>query len=134
MKADRAIVLFSHGSREKIWLAPIERIERKISARLDEKTVCVSAFLERSAPDIFTCVEELTKSGVGSISVIPIFISVGRHWLNQFPSIQSELRRQFPGATFRWADVIGEWEPLQEALAEMVVDFESTGRGKINPG
>ena len=88
----RGIVLFAHGSRDPLWHKPIEAVAAHI-ATLSPHTPVVCAYLELSTPDLETATGTLVQQGVQAITILPMFLGVGKHAREDLP------QRGFSGYT-----------------------------------
>jgi len=116
--APRAVVLFAHGSRDPLWHRPIEAVATSLSlAQPDLAVRC--AYLELSEPDLPTACAGLIASGCQQITVVPVFLGVGRHAREDLPLLISELRSQHPTVTFTLKPAVGEDPRLIALLANI---------------
>lgn len=121
----RGIVLLAHGSRDAKWREPFDSLSEKIAKRLPTALVRAS-FLKELEPDIYTAVDDLARAGVTRITVVPVFLAVGGHSANDFPSMANRLCVEHPGVKFRWTEVIGLWEEVIEAMAGAICAKEDS--------
>ncbi len=117
----RGIVLFAHGSRDPLWHKPMEAVAAHI-ATLSTHTPVVCAYLELSAPDLAAAVATLVDAGVQSITIVPMFLGVGKHAREDLPVLVAQLRQQHPVVQFTLQPAIGEDARLVQLLAHMALD------------
>jgi sirohydrochlorin cobaltochelatase len=117
----KAIVLFAHGSRDPLWHQPIEAVAARIEAQAPDTPVAC-AYLELSKPDLPTVVDRLTASGVTSISVIPMFLGVGRHAREDLPLLVTELQHKYPNLAITLTAAVGENSRLVHLLADIALE------------
>lgn len=117
----RGIVLFAHGSRDPLWHKPMEAVAAHI-ATLSAHTPVVCAYLELSAPDLAAAVATLVDAGVQSITIVPMFLGVGKHAREDLPVLVAQLRQQHPVVQFTLQPAIGEDARLVQLLAHMALD------------
>ena len=115
------IVLFAHGSRDPLWRQPMDAVAARITA-LAPATPVVCAFLELTTPDLPTAVQSLVDQGVGRVTVVPLFLGVGRHAREDLPVLMTQLQSQHPALEFRLQPAVGEDPRLTELLALMALD------------
>lgn len=115
-----AIVLFAHGSRDPLWHKPIEAVAAHI-ARVSPQTRVVCAYLELSAPDLAAAVTILVDSGVQAVTIVPMFLGVGRHAREDLPLLVAQLRQDHPNVAFSLQVAVGEDPRLVEMLAEIAL-------------
>ena len=116
-----AIVLFAHGSRDPLWHKPMEAVAARIrSQSADVEVAC--AYLELSQPDLPDTVAQLTGAGVGSITIVPMFLGVGRHAREDLPELVTQLRASHPAVHFHLQKAVGEDDRLVQMLASIALD------------
>jgi sirohydrochlorin cobaltochelatase len=116
----RGIILFAHGSRDPLWRQPVEAVAQRISQR--EPLVQVRcAYLELTTPDLPTATAELAAAGVRSITVVPMFLGVGRHAREDLPVLMADLRQQYPDLAFSLQAAVGEDPRLLALMAEIAL-------------
>jgi sirohydrochlorin cobaltochelatase len=114
----KATVLFGHGSRDPAWRIPIERVAKRM---LDIDTECLvrCAFLELTEPDLNVVTAELVAGGVMHITIVPMFLGVGRHAREDLPLLVTELRNTYPEISFVLRPSVGEEPGVIEMLANL---------------
>lgn len=117
----KAIVLFAHGSRDPLWHRPIEEVAAHI-ATLAPQAAVACAYLELSKPDLPTAVQTLVASGARHISILPMFLGVGRHAREDLPELVQQLRSTFPAIRFTLKPAIGEDPRLIILLAQLAIE------------
>jgi sirohydrochlorin cobaltochelatase len=117
----RAVVLFAHGSRDPLWHKPMEAVAARLLA--NEPALAVRcAYLELSTPDLASVCQELTQAGVCAISVVPMFLGVGRHAREDLPLLLAQLRTQYPQVLFELKPAVGEDTRLVQLLAQIAAE------------
>jgi sirohydrochlorin cobaltochelatase len=114
------IVLFAHGSRDPLWHKPMEAVATRIRAVSPEATVAC-AYLELSSPDLPTAVASLVVSGVTMVTIVPMFLGVGKHAREDLPLLVQALQIQFPSLTILLQRAVGEDQRLIELLADIAL-------------
>lgn len=117
----RGIVLFAHGSRDPLWHKPIEAVAAHITT-LSPETPVVCAYLELSTPDLATATQTLAQRGVHSISILPMFLGVGKHAREDLPELVAELRASYPNTQFTLKAAVGEDARLVQLMAQIALD------------
>ena len=84
------------------------------------ETAVRAAFLKDCTPDIDNAVSDMVEAGVNHITIIPLFLAIGAHSRNDFPTIAKTIEEKWPDINFEWTEVIGEWEEMQAALAQVI--------------
>lgn len=116
-----AIVLFSHGSRDPLWRAPLEAVERCIRHNEPGRLV-QSAYLELCTPSLPEAVADLVQQGAKSVRVVPMFLGTGKHAREDLPHLLDQLRQQHPNVTITAQPAIGENPRLTALMAEIACD------------
>ena len=116
----RALVLFAHGSRDPLWHRPIQAVAQAIS-RQSPGTRVACAYLELSQPDLPQVTSELAAEGIGQITVVPMFLGVGRHAREDLPQLLAQLRGQYPDMDFQLMPAVGEDPHVVEMLASVAL-------------
>jgi sirohydrochlorin cobaltochelatase len=116
-----AIVLFAHGSRDPLWHKPMEAVAARIRTQSAEVEVAC-AYLELSQPDLPHTVAQLVAAGTGSITIVPMFLGVGRHAREDLPELVAQLRSTHPEVNFVLQKAVGEDERLVHMLAAIALD------------
>ena len=115
-----ATILFGHGSRDPLWRLPIEAVATRIrSVAPDVEVRC--AYLELSEPDLPSTAAELAQLGVQSITVVPMFLGVGRHAREDLPLLMAELRACHPQIAFEQKLAMGEHVEVIELMAKIAL-------------
>ena len=118
--AQRGIVLFGHGSRDPLWHKPIEAVAARVCA-LDAAVAVRCAYLELTEPDLGITVNALMAEGIRSITIVPMFLGVGKHAREDLPLLLDALRRQHPQTEFNLQASVGEQPALIELLAQIAL-------------
>lgn len=117
----QGIVLFAHGSRDPLWHKPIEAVAARI-ATLSAHTPVVCAYLELRAPDLSAAATTLVDTGVRAITIVPLFLGMGKHAREDLPALVAQLRQEHPAVEFTLQPAVGEDARLVELLARMALD------------
>lgn len=113
-----AVVLFAHGSRDPLWHKPIEAVAREMKKN-DAGTEVRCAYLELSTPDLSTVCDDLASAGFAHITVVPMFLGVGRHAREDLPLLVEQTRVKHPMITFVLRVAVGEDPRLIQLLARI---------------
>jgi len=117
MEKKQALVLFAHGARDPRWAIPFERLAER-AREMQPGTQVSLAFLELMSPRLPERVDELVRSGVTHVSVVPVFLGQGGHVLRDLPPLLDELREKYPQLEIRLSKAVGEDESVQESIAK----------------
>ncbi len=113
-------MLFGHGSRDPLWHLPI----RAVAQRIVEQSTGVlvqCAYLELTQPDLPTATLSLLNAGAKHITVVPLFLGVGKHAREDLPVLVDALRLQYPDVTFTLQCAVGEDPRLIDQLAQIAL-------------
>jgi sirohydrochlorin cobaltochelatase len=115
------IVLFAHGSRDPLWHKPMEAVAAHIAAA-SAQTPVECAYLEISTPDLTTATHKLIGQGVSAITVVPLFLGVGKHAREDLPQLVSNLRANHPEVRFTLQPAVGEDARLIQLIAQIALE------------
>lgn len=90
--------------------------------QLDPQVQVRCAYLELTEPDLPTCADELIRAGINSITIIPMFLGVGRHAREDLPRLLADLQTAHPAVHFRLQPAIGEDARVLDLLARTALD------------
>jgi sirohydrochlorin ferrochelatase len=112
----KALLIVAHGSRRAESNDEVRRLARLVAERAAtqyDKVDC--AFLELAEPLIPAGVEALAGMGADDITVVPYFLSAGRHVVEDIPA---EVARAIlpDGVNVRIAPYVGESETMVDLL------------------
>ena len=116
----RALVLFAHGSRDPLWHRPIQAVAQAIKRQSPGARVAC-AYLELSQPELPQVTSELAAEGIKHITVVPMFLGVGRHAREDLPQLLAQLRTQYPDLVFQLMPAVGENPEVVEMLAAVAL-------------
>ena len=116
----RALVLFAHGSRDPLWHRPIQAVAQAIATQ-SPGTRVACAYLELSQPELPQVISELAAEGIKHITVVPMFLGVGRHAREDLPQLLAQLRTQYPDLVFQLMPAVGENPEVVEMLAAVAL-------------
>lgn len=116
----QATILFGHGSRDPLWRVPIDMVAQRMLA-LDPQCCVRCAFLEITAPDLASTTAELAALGVSSITIVPMFLGVGRHAREDLPVLVAALQNDYPAVRFLLQASVGEDARVVDLLAQIAL-------------
>lgn len=119
-RTQRAIVLFAHGSRDPQWSLPVQAVANQVRVR-DPHVLVVCAYLEMMEPDLPGAARALVASGASHITVVPMFLGVGRHARQDLPRLMATLAQEHPQVLFDLQPAIGEDPRMVSLMAEIAL-------------
>jgi sirohydrochlorin cobaltochelatase len=120
----KAIILFGHGSRDALWHLPIQAVAERIRVTSPSMTV-TCAYLELTEPSLPDAAASLISAGVSDITILPMFLGVGRHARADLPAIITELKQNHPNTTFHVQPAVGENPAVLDLLAQIALSSHS---------
>ena len=112
-----AILLLAHGSR----ISEANDAAREIAARVQKMTefeIVEVAFREQHLPNIQQGVDNCVAKGARRILLVPYFLYLGAHVLEDLPEELVRARERHPGVEM----VLGKHLGVHNKLAEVVVE------------
>ena len=115
-----AIILFGHGSRDALWHLPIQAVAERIRASSPSTSV-TCAYLELTEPSLIATAAALADTGVNHITILPMFLGVGRHAREDLPALIIELKQNHPEIVFQVQPAVGENPEVLDLLAKIAL-------------
>lgn len=112
-----AILLMAHGSR----IPEANDAAREIAAKVKKMTgfdIVEVSFREQHLPNIQQGVDRCVEQGAQRILLVPYFLYMGAHVLEDLPEELAEARKRHPGIEM----VLGKHLGVHDKLAEIVVE------------
>jgi sirohydrochlorin cobaltochelatase len=109
-----AVILFAHGAREPEWARPFEQVQDRLRS---EGIRVELAYLEIMTPSLEDAAKTLTAEGIKTVTVVPLFLSQGKHLKRQLPEMVKALKRNHASTKFRVAPALGEDPEIVAAIA-----------------
>jgi sirohydrochlorin cobaltochelatase len=79
------------------------------------------AFLELNSPDLQTSASELIDLGLQAITVVPLFLGVGKHAREDLPLLMTGLEQRYPHVVFNLQPSVGENPRMIDTLAQIAL-------------
>ena len=119
----KAIILFGHGSRDALWHLPIQAVAERIRITSPNTTV-TCAYLELTEPSLSDAAASLIIVGVSDITILPMFLGVGRHAREDLPALIAELKQNHPSTVFQVQPAVGENPAVLDLLAQIALSSQ----------
>ena len=116
----RGVILFAHGSRDPLWHKPMEAVAAQVKA-LDPQAHVACAYLELTEPDLPSTARQLVAQGVQQLTIVPMFLGVGRHAREDLPLLVESMRREHPDIDIQLQAAVGENPQLVALLAQIAL-------------
>lgn len=112
-----ALLLIAHGSRREAANDEVREMARRVESIERKRFVCViPAFLELAEPDIQTGVDLCAQAGAVEITVLPFFLSAGRHVAEDIPRALAQASKRYPHISIYLAQHIGQHQDMPKLL------------------
>lgn len=117
---ERGTILLAHGSRDPLWRQPMEAVAERIR-QLAPAIQVRGAYLEITAPDLAASTADLVQRGVSFITIVPMFLGIGKHARDDLPVLLAALKASHPQVSFVLRPAIGEEARMIELLARIAL-------------
>ncbi len=116
----RGTILLAHGSRDPLWHRPVEAVAERIR-QLAPSNEVRCAYMEMSTPDLAASTDELVHLGISIITIVPMFLGIGKHAREDIPVLLARLIAAYPQVTFDLRPAIGEDAQIIELMARIAL-------------
>lgn len=104
----QALLIIAHGSRRPESNAEIRTLAAKVATLSGDTYGFVgSAFLELAEPSIPDGIQHCIDQGATSVTIMPFFLSAGRHVVHDVPELVREKQAEHPYIQMRMAPYLG---------------------------
>ena len=122
----KGLLLVAHGSRRAESNDEVRQLAHQLEASAGEKfDLVASAFLELADPSIPVGLRAMIRAGVGEVTVMPYFLSAGRHVVTDIPGEVNIVRAESPEVEITLAPYLGASPEVVDILLGL-----SSGSGK----
>lgn len=117
----KSLIVVAHGSRREESNDEVRRLTEalRVKARADFPLVRC-AFLELAEPSIPEGIDASVREGATRITVLPYFLSAGRHVAADIPEQVSAKQREYPHVSIRIAPYLGAAGGITDLLLSQV--------------
>lgn len=106
------VIVLGHGSRLPSGLEVVEKTCDRVARVLGSGARVRPAYMELAEPGMDQVVADLLAEGpLESCTIVPLFLTAGRHVRHQIPRMVQDLEAAYPQVAFRLTDHIGP-DPL----------------------
>ncbi len=125
----RALIVVSHGSRREASNDEVRRLAQLLSTHQENSFNDVSAaFLEIAEPSIPDGIAAAIERGANEVTVLPYFLSAGRHVTRDIPDEVDKARGLNADAVIRIVPYIGRAPEMADIVLRMVSDTDHEDR------
>lgn len=122
----RNLLLVAHGSRREASNEEVRNLTSQLQSHIYaqaqppfEKVGC--AFLELALPSIPEGLESYISEGAKQITVLPYFLSAGRHVSEDIPAEVQKVRNKYPHIEIKMVDYLGSSTEICDLLLSLAV-------------
>ncbi|MCZ2340700.1 MAG: CbiX/SirB N-terminal domain-containing protein [Bacteroidales bacterium] len=130
-EARKALLLMAHGSRRAEANADLEFVADQMRER-GRYAIVMASFLELAEPDIPTGGAACVEQGATEVTMLPYFLSPGRHVHDDMTAAQRALAQRFPQVIFRLAEPLGRHPKLLDVVEERAREVEQKSESSQN--
>ena len=124
----KSLLIVAHGSRRTESNEEVMLIAKKLSAITASDFSDVSyGFLELAEPSIPDAIIQCINSGADSVTILPYFLSAGRHVTIDIPNEVLKVQKQYPEFPLIVTPYLGAAEGLLDVISKIALSAESVG-------
>jgi len=113
----QALLLIAHGSRRQASNDEVRDLTQVLEQQSgDDYAIVECAFLELADPSIPDGVSTCVEKGAESVTVLPYFLSAGRHVVTDIPEELQKAQSQHPQLDIKSAPYLGSAQGISEIL------------------
>ena len=117
-----AILIVDHGSRRIESNRMLEEVARLFAARFPgEYGIVEPAHMELCEPSIATAYAKAVGRGATRVVVVPFFLSFGKHWTHDIPSLLNQAAADFPDTEYQLVEPLGIDDLMLDLLHKRAV-------------
>jgi len=122
----KSLVIVAHGSRRTESNEEVMLIAKKLATLTTSDFFNVSCgFLELAEPSIPDAIIHCIKDGAKSVTILPYFLSAGRHVTIDIPNEVLKVQKQYPDFPLIITPYLGAAEGLIDVIAKIALTAES---------
>ncbi|HEY0008565.1 MAG TPA: CbiX/SirB N-terminal domain-containing protein [Tepidisphaeraceae bacterium] len=120
-----AIIIVDHGSRRMESNQMLEEVARLFHQRFaDQYDIVEPAHMELCEPSIDTAFNRAVNKGASRIVVAPFFLSFGKHWTRDIPSLLSQAAATHEAVEYQLVEPLGIDDLMLELLHKRIVNSQ----------
>ena len=129
-----ALLLIAHGSRREASNQEVRELAERLAQLAAQRFDCVvPAFLELAEPSIQAGIDTCAKAGATTVTVVPYFLSAGRHVASDIPAELGKAARKHQGLAIYQCDYLGKHASIPELLLALGLDAHDNPDQKPEP-
>lgn len=113
----KALLLVAHGSRRSLSNDEVRELAARLADRTSDYPIIKAAFLELAEPSIPDGIQACIDAGAQEVTVMPYFLSAGRHVVEDIPREVAVKQNEHPGLSIRIAPYLG----MADGIAEVIL-------------
>ena len=115
-----ALLLIAHGSRLQASNDEVKALTEQLKGNSGHEFPIVEcAFLELAKPSILEGVKNCVELGADTVTVLPYFLSAGRHVATDIPEELQKSQNQHPEVTIKTAPYLGSAKEISSILISL---------------
>jgi len=119
-----ALLIVAHGSRREASNEEIRALALQVADQAGNGYARVSAaFLELAEPSIPDGLQQLIDAGATHITVVPYFLSAGRHVSEDIPAEIEKVTQKNPDVSIRLAPYVGLCSAMPGLLLQQAAEI-----------
>lgn len=112
-----ALLLIAHGSRRQASNDEVRDLTQTLKQQTDDQFQIVEcAFLELAEPTIPDGVSACVEKGAESVTILPYFLSAGRHVVTDIPEELQKAQAKHPQVNLKTAPYLGSAQDISKIL------------------
>ncbi|MDM8546694.1 sirohydrochlorin chelatase [Candidatus Venteria ishoeyi] len=117
-----SLLLVAHGSRRESSNDEVRHVAMQLQQQLNKPDIEVyCAFLELASPSIAEGLKHCIETGTQQVTVLPYFLSAGRHVSTDIPAIIKEVQALYPDVDIQIIPHLGAATAIPEVLAQLTI-------------
>lgn len=113
----KALLLVAHGSRRGLSNDEVRELAAKLATLATQYAMVKAAFLELAEPSIPDGIQDCIDAGAQAVTVMPYFLSAGRHVVEDIPREVALKQNEHPNLSIRIAPYLG----MADGIADVIL-------------